>query len=495
LSPDSPESLLDLLHLPGSRRLRFAPSPTGQLHIGNVRTALLSYCLTGNTGRFLVRIEDTDRERYRPEAVPENLATLAWLGLAWDEGPDIGGPCAPYIESERLPYYRAAADRLLEVGAAYPCFCSRERLEELRAAQRAAGLPTRYDGRCRTMTQAESQAAIASGVDHVVRLRMPPGQSRWEDLVLGPQEFQNEEIDDQILIKSDGFPTYHLAQAVDDHLMGITHVVRGVEWVPSTPKHLAVYSALGWEPPALAHVPLVLGPDHKKLAKRHGAMAVSEYREMGYLPEALANFLAFLGWSPGTEEEVFSLGELRSRMTFERLQASPAIFDQPRLDYLNGVWIRRLPVSDLAHRLAEFLPQATPEQLTAIAAMVQERIRRLDEVPALLEFAFHEPSPTLELLCGQLAPDVARPFLELADPLLDGDLAELMERLKAAAAGSLPEDAKHAKQRFKECMQVLRVAITGQRVSPPLPESISLIGRDAAHRRIAVAIEQLAQTA
>jgi len=224
-------------------------------------------------------------------------------------------------------------------------------------------------------------------------------------------------------------------------------------------------------------------------------MAVSEYREMGYLPEALANFLAFLGWSPGTEEEIFSLAELRSRMSFERLQSSPAIFDQPRLDYLNGVWIRRLAVSDLAKRLAEFLPQATPEQLTAIAAMVQERIRRLDEVPALLEFAFNEPRPTLELLRGQLTPEAARQFLKLADPLLDGDLEELMERLKEVEAGSLPEDAKQAKQRFKECMQVLRVAITGQRVSPPLPESISLIGREAAHRRIAMAIEQLAQTA
>ncbi|MHB8555232.1 MAG: glutamate--tRNA ligase [Candidatus Dormibacteria bacterium] len=493
MSPDSPGHLLARGELPGSRRLRFAPSPTGQLHVGNVRTALLSYCLTGIEGRFLLRIEDTDRERYLPEAVPEYLKTLAWLGLAWDEGPDIGGPCGPYVESERLSYYRAAADRLLEVGTAYPCFCSRERLEELRAAQRAAGLPTRYDGRCRALTEAQAKAAVAGGADHVIRLRMPPGQSRWTDLVLGPQEFQNEEIDDQVLIKSDGFPTYHLAQVVDDHLMGITHVIRGVDWVPSTPKHLAVYGALGWDPPALAHVPLVLGPDHKKLAKRHGAMAVSEYREMGYLPEALVNFLAFLGWSPGTEEEVFSLAELRARMGFERLQSSPAVFDQQRLDYLNGVWIRRLSVPDLAARLREFLPQAREEQLPPIAAMVQERIRRLDEVPSLLEFAFTEPMPQLELLCGRLEPDAARQFLELADPLLDGDLGDLMERLKEAAAGSFPEDAKQAKQHFKECMQVLRVAITGQRISPPLPESISLIGNENAHRRIARAIERLTQ--
>ena len=493
MNPDSPGDLLVRGQLPGTWRLRFAPSPTGQLHIGSVRTALLSYCLTGNEGRFLLRIEDTDRERYLPEAVPGYLKTLAWLGLAWDEGPDIGGPCAPYVESERLSYYHAAAGRLMDMSAAYPCFCSRERLDELRAAQRAAGLPTRYDGRCRALTEAQSQTALASGIDHVIRLKMPPGQSRWTDLVLGPQEFQNEEIDDQVLLKSDGFPTYHLAQVVDDHLMGITHVIRGVEWVPSTPKHLAVYAALGWEPPALAHVPLVLGPDHKKLAKRHGAMAVSEYREMGYLPEALVNFLAFLGWSPGTEEEVFSLAELRSRMSFERLQPSPAVFDQQRLDYLNGVWIRRLSVPDLAARLKEFLPQASAEQLTPIAAMVQERVRRLDEVPALLEFAFTEPEPSLELLCGRLAPDVARQFLELADPILDGDLGGLMEQMREASAGSVPEDAKQAKQHFKECMQVLRVAITGQRISPPLPESISLIGRETTHRRIATAVQRLSQ--
>lgn len=477
--------------LPGARRTRFAPSPTGQLHIGSVRTALFSYCLAGSDGRFLLRIEDTDRERYQPESVPGYLQAMAWLGLRWDEGPDIGGPCSPYVESERLGYYRAAADQLQASGAAYPCFCSRERLEELRAAQRAAGQATRYDGRCRDLDPQLVAERLSSGNPHVVRLRMPPGQSRWDDLVLGPQEFQNEEIDDQVLIKSDGFPTYHLAHAVDDHLMGITHVVRGVEWLPSTPKHLALYAALGWEPPAFAHVPLVLGTDQKKLAKRHGALAVSEYRQMGYLPETLINFLAFLGWSPGTEEEVFSLAQLKDRMSFDRLQPSPAVFDQQRLDYLNGIWIRRLQVPDLAARLAEFLPRARPEQLEPIAAMVQERIRRLDEVPSLVEFAFSEPQPDRETLQGGLAPGQAAQFLEMAATVLDGDAVDLVERLREAVAVSGPEDPKAAKHHFKGCMQVLRVAITGQRVSPPLPESISLIGKQAARDRIERAIREL----
>jgi nondiscriminating glutamyl-tRNA synthetase len=395
------------------------------------------------------------------------------------------------VESERLQYYRAAAEQLQATGAAYPCFCSRERLDELRAAQRAAGQPTRYDGRCRDLDPKLVTERLSAGSPHVIRLRMPPGESRWDDLVLGEQEFQNEEIDDQVLMKSDGFPTYHLAHAVDDHLMGITHVLRGVEWLPSTPKHLAVYAALGWAPPAFAHVPLVLGTDQKKLSKRHGAMAVSEYRQMGYLPEALINFLAFLGWSPGTEEEVFSLAELRERMSFDRLQPSPAVFDQQRLDYLNGIWIRRLPVPELATRLADFLPKARSEQLEPIAAMVQERIRRLDEVPGLLEFAFSEPEPDRDALRGGLEPQQAAHFLELATTVLEGDKVDIVESMREAVAASSRNDPKAAKQHFKSCMQVLRVAITGQRVSPPLPESIALIGKQAARARIERAIKVL----
>ncbi len=478
--------------LPGLRRLRFAPSPTGQLHIGNVRTALLSYCLTGTEGRFLIRIEDTDRERYIPEAVSGYLGTLAWLGLHWDEGPDIGGPCAPYTESERLEYYAQVASQLLDVGAAYRCFCSKERLEELRAAQKAAGQPTRYDRRCWRMTASEVEKEVDHGAEQVIRLLMPEGKSSWKDLVLGPQEFQNAEIDDQVLIKSDGFPTYHLAQVVDDHMMGITHVIRGVEWVPSTPKHLAVYSALGWAPPHFAHVPLVLGADHKRLAKRHGSGAVADYRAMGYLPEALANLIAFLGWSPGTEEEIFTLSELRTRMSFDRLQASPAVFDQQRLDHLNGVWIRRIPAADLASRLREFLPEADDPQLAQIAAMVQERIHRLDEVPDLVRFAFANPHPKSEELTGKLDPHIAQEFLERASALLDKGTGYLMEGLKSAAAATAPEDPQGAKRHVRECMQVVRVAITGQRVSPPLPESIDLIGIDVAKARLAEAMAVIA---
>ena len=489
-----PRDLLPgLVELPGRRRLRFAPSPTGDLHIGNVRTALLSYCLAGDDGRFLVRIEDTDRDRYQPEAVPRYLETLAWLGMHWEEGPDVGGPCAPYVESERLPYFQAAADRLLASRAAYLCFCTKARLDELRAAQRAGGLPTRYDGRCRTLTAGEVAARLDRGEPSVVRLLVPPGETRWDDLVLGPQLFENDSVDDQVLLKSDGFPTYHLAQVVDDHLMGITQVVRAVEWLPSTPKHLITYTALGWEPPQFAHVALVLGPDHSKLSKRHGAQTVSEFRELGYLPEALVNFLAFLGWSPGTEEEFFTLAELRRRMSFDRLQSSPAILDQQRLDYLNGVWIRRLPVEELANRIQPFLPEANQEQLVPIAAMVQERIRRLDQVPGLLAFAFSEPTPDSDFLRGKLTADLARSFLERVPALLGGDPTQLMDRLRGLAVDLGGGDPTTEKKFVQAAMRVLRVATTGAEVTPPLPESIALIGNATAEKRIRRACQVLSQ--
>ncbi len=481
--------------LPGNRRLRFAPSPTGELHIGNVRTALFSYCLAGERGRFLVRIEDTDRERYRPESVPGYLETLDWLGLRWDEGPDRGGPCAPYVESERLPLYATAAERLVALGAAYPCFCSRERLDQLRAAQRVAGLPTRYDGHCRTISAQEAGERRAGGEAAVTRLRVPPGESRWDDLVLGPQRFDNETVDDQVLLKSDGFPTYHLAQVVDDHLMGITQVVRAVEWLPSTPKHLITYAALGWVPPQFAHVPLVLGPDHSKLSKRHGAQTVSELRQLGYLPEAVVNFLAFLGWSPGTEEEIFSLAELRQRMSFERLQSSPAVFDRQRLDYLNGVWIRRLPVETLAERILPWLPATPRDRLVALAAMVQERIRRLDEVPQLVAFAFSEPEASAEALCSELPRATARAFLERARAALPGPQGTLQDRLREIA-NELRSDAELGsqlpeKQFVRASMQVLRLGLTSARVSPPLTDVVAYLGAERTEARIAAALERL----
>src|SRR5438309_8333029 len=327
-------------------RVRYAPSPTGALHLGGARTALFNYLFARQKGgQFLLRIEDTDRARLKPDSQASIEEGLRWLGLTWDE--------TPLIQSERKPIYQQAATELLESGAAYRCFCTPERLEQMRAEQRARHEPERYDRRCRSIPRHESDARAAAGERFVVRQAMPiEGTTTFHDLVMGTVTFRNHTLDDHVLLKSDGFPTYHLAFAVDDHAMRISHVIRGDGWLPSAPKHLLLFQAFNWLPPAFAHFPLVLGPDKKPLAKRHGAKDVLEYREAGYMPEAVENFIAFLGWSPGTEEDILTMVQLIEKFSMEKIQASPAMPKLERLDWLNGQFIRRLPAAQLARRLA-----------------------------------------------------------------------------------------------------------------------------------------------
>ncbi len=313
-------------------RTRFAPSPTGPLHIGSVRTALFAWLAARSSGgQFLLRIEDTDQQRYLEDSEALIMETLLWLGLTWDEGPEVGGPHGPYIQSLRTDIYRKHADVLLERGAAYWCTCTPERLEQMRGQQRASGQPTRYDRRC-LLRQEEVRSELAAGTPGVLRQLIAPGRTSWNDLVRGRISFDNADIDDQVLLKSDGFPTYHLAVVVDDHLMEITHVVRSDEWIPSTPKHLGLYAAFDWTPPVFAHVPPVLGEDRHKLSKRHGARNVLEYGELGYLAAALVNAMALLGWSSGTEEEVFTPAQLVERFSLDRVNDSAAVFDPKRLE-------------------------------------------------------------------------------------------------------------------------------------------------------------------
>src|SRR6266851_10165628 len=295
-------------------RVRYAPSPTGALHLGGARTALFNFLFARqHNGQFLLRIEDTDRARFVPESQAQIEEALTWLGLRWDE--------VPLVQSERKPVYQAAAETLLERGAAYRCFCTPERLEAMRAEQRARKEPERYDRRCPVIPKAESDRRAAAGERFVVRQRMPTeGTTTLHDLVMGTVVFKNETLDDHVLLKSDGFPTYHLAFAVDDHEMRISHIIRGEGWLPSAPKHLLLFQAFSWLPPAFAHLPLVLGPDKKPLAKRHGAKDVLEYREAGYLPEAIDNFIAFLGWSPGTEEDILTMDQLIAKFSIEKIQ-------------------------------------------------------------------------------------------------------------------------------------------------------------------------------
>src|SRR5438309_10197017 len=339
-------------------RVRYAPSPTGALHLGGARTALFNYLYArGQGGQFLLRIEDTDRARFKPGSQEQIEEGLRWLGLTWDE--------TPLIQSERKAIYQKAAAGLIASGAAYRCFCTPQRLEQMRAEQRARHEPERYDRRCRAIPREESDRRAAAGERFVVRQAMPTGgTTTLQDLVMGTVTFRNDTLDDHVLLKSDGFPTYHLAFAVDDHEMRISHIIRGDGWLPSAPTHLLLFQAFNWLPPAFADVPLALGPHKQPLAKRHGAKDVLEYREAGYLPEAVDNFIAFLGWSPGTDQDLFTMEQLIAAFDLTKIQASPAVANLERLDWLNGQFIRRLSPDELAARIAPKMPTVPARALT-----------------------------------------------------------------------------------------------------------------------------------
>src|SRR3989441_9699791 len=336
------------LDLEMSVRLRFAPSPTGALHIGSVRTILYNYLFARQRdGTLILRVEDTDQDRLVAGAIDSIYDGLHWLGIGWQEGPQEGGPHAPYVQSERLPLYQKHAQELVDKGAAYYCFCSKERLTALRAEQEARHELTRYDRHCRNIPPEEA-AARAQAEPHVIRLKVPDeGTLAIDDLVHGHIEWQANTLEDQVLLKSDGFPTYHLAVVVDDHVMGITHILRGEDWLPSTPKHLLIWRAFGWTVPPHAHVPNVLGPDGKKLSKRHGATKVEEFRAQGYLPAAMVNYLALIGWASGTEEEIFSVDELIQRWRIDHVHRAGGKWDRARLDWFDGVYIRKLTPDQL----------------------------------------------------------------------------------------------------------------------------------------------------
>jgi glutamyl-tRNA synthetase len=459
-----------------SIRVRYAPSPTGALHLGGARTALFNYLYARQQGgQFLLRIEDTDRARLKEGSQASIEEGLRWLGLQWDE--------QPLIQSQRKDVYARGAESLLDTGAAYRCFCTPERLEQMRAEQRARHEPERYDRRCRSIPREEADRRAAAGERFVIRQAMPlEGSTTFHDLVMGTVSFRNDTLDDHVLLKSDGFPTYHLAFAVDDHDSRISHVIRGDGWLPSAPKHLLLFQAFNWLPPAFAHVPLVLGPDKKPLAKRHGAKDVLEYRDAGYLPEAVDNFIAFLGWSPGTEEDVLTIDELIARFSIEKIQPSPAVANLERLEWLNGQFIRRLPADELAARLTKRFSGVSAEALRPLIPLVQERLRTLNEATEMLRFFFEEPRDVrVEQLVpkGQDAGATAAALKAAADRLRhlsawDHDTLEHSLRTLGEEIGWSSRDL----------FMTLRVAVTGRIVTPPLIESIARLGRDPVVRRL-----------
>lgn len=482
-------------------RVRFAPSPTGLLHIGGLRTALYNYLLARrHGGQFILRIEDTDQERYVEGAEPDILASLHWAGLAVDEGPEQGGPHAPYHQSQRRAYYAGAAQRLLEAGHAYLAFDTPEELEARRAA---APDGFKVDAATRatlrnslTLPPAEVARLQAEGVPHVLRLLVPPGETvRFHDAIRGSVAFQTDQLDDQVLLKSDGLPTYHLANVVDDHAMGITHVVRGEEWLPSTPKHLLLYRFLGWSPPQMAHLPLILSPSGGKLSKRNAEamgipVSVRQYREAGYEPEALLNFLAFLGWNPGTEQEVFTLDELVEAFSLERVGSSGVQLNLDKLRWYNQQHLRRLPPEVLAARARQAVEAAhgpvDPAYLRAVAALMQERLEFAADLAAL-DYLFEDPGAYDEAgVQKRWKPQSARLAAAYADALealpdFGAEQAEAALRALAEAEGVGAGQLIHP----------ARLALTGVTVGPGLFELMALLGRAACVRRLRAAAERL----
>lgn len=466
-------------------RTRFAPSPTGPLHFGSVRTALFAWLAARHTaGAFILRIEDTDQERYIPGSEALIIETLRWLGLEWDEGPEVGGAHGPYMQSERTETYRKYAAELAERGAAYWCTCTPERLAAMRDEQRARHEPTRYDRRClgrKDEVERERQA----GMPAVLRLLMPSGTTEWDDVVRGRVTFDNAEIDDQVLLKSDGFPTYHLAVVVDDHLMEITHVIRADEWIPSTPKHLALYAALRWEPPRFVHVPPVLDTDGHKLSKRRGARNVLEYGELGYVPSAVVNAMALLGWSSGTDEEVFTPQELCERFTLERIHPAPAVFDPKRLDDLNGVHIRRMETEELVDALEFPLPGTSKDTRRQLIPLLRERIVTLADAtrlaaPLLGDIVWDD---NVEFPPKGVGHDVATALLDACIATVEAggldDLDQLRERLRRVV------EERGAKARV--AFRVLFIAVLGSPVGLPVFDSMAFLGSETSLARLRAA--------
>ncbi len=487
-------------------RVRMAPSPTGDLHVGGARTALFTWLFARHHhGDFLLRIEDTDRKRFVDESVEGIIEALTWLGLEWDEGPGIGGPYGPYVQSERLPLYQEHANWLVEHGHAYPCFCSEERLKQVTDEQRKRGEPPGYDRHCRNLTPEQVAEYRAQGIVPVIRLKVPEsGVTVVHDLIRGNIEFENRVLQDAVLLKSDGFPTYHLAVVVDDHLMEITHVTRTEEWIPSSPLHVQLYDAFGWEPPIFAHPPVILRPDGKgKLSKRDGAVGVLEYKKNGYLPEAMINYLALLGWSSG-DEEMFSRDDLIEKFDLPDVHPSPARFSFEKLLWMNQKYINHvLTLDDFAKRSVPFLQEAglvteaandpTSDEfkyVKEVVELVKDRARILTEVVEDTEFFFWDQLPDYDvrsLIPRKDKPEEVEPALRQVVEIIEStdlnDEAEVQAKLRALA--------KELGMKAGELFMPIRVATTGRTIAPGLFETLRVLGKERALERLNQGIEKV----
>ncbi len=478
-------------------RTRFAPSPTGYLHVGGLRTALYNFLFAKkNNGKFILRIEDTDRSRYVEGAVENLIQTLKWCDLYYDEGPDVGGPYRPYIQSQRLEIYQKYAKELVEKGHAYYCFCSPERLAQLREEQQKLKVPQiKYDKHCLNLSQKEIQIKLERNEPYVIRLNVPENQNvKFYDIIREEVEFETNNIDDQVLLKSDGFPTYHLANVVDDHLMNITHVIRGEEWLSSTPKHILLYNFFGWELPQFAHLPLLLNPDRSKLSKRQGDVAVEDYRAKGYLKEALVNFVALLGWNAGDDREFYYLDELIEKFSLERVNKSGAVFDLNKLLWLNGEHIRKKSIDELLPILREELSKTkyatknfSDDYLKLVIEAMHERIDFVHEILTKSYYFFERPTNYEE---KAIQKNWNAETAELLQHLID-EFEKIENPTKEKYEEALNTLAEKLNIGKGKLIHPLRLALSGTSAGPGIYDIIFILGKEEVKQRILLAIEKI----
>ena len=478
-------------------RVRFAPSPTGDLHVGNIRTALFDWAFARHTGgKFIFRIEDTDKERVTDEYIQRAIDTLKWLGLNWDEGPEVGGPNGPYLQSERLHIYKDWADKFLASGAAYHCYCSAEELEAERERQRQANVAPGYGGTCRNLSNQQIENYKNEGRKPVVRMRMDDGVTTFVDEIRGEVSFDHKFVPDFVLMRADGSPLYTLAVAIDDVLMNVTHILRGEDLLSSTPRQIQVYKAMGLTPdkyPTFAHLPFVMGQDNAKLSKRNGEVSIAWYREQGYLPEAICNYLALLGWSPGNDREDISMQELVDLFEVHDVHSSPARFDMKKLEAINGDKIRALTLDQFLERSLPFLINAKVitgenkeiELVKSALPIIQERIVKLAEIPAMLKFLFVDKLEIEEESKNKITDDQSKQVLKRALEVLEPILSWQHESIEAALRGALIDELG-LKPRI--AFGAVRIAVTGSHISPPLFESMELLGKAPTMVRIKEAL-------
>ena len=472
-------------------RVRFAPSPTGYPHLGNIRTALFNWLFARHySGTFILRIEDTDVARRVEGAVEMIVGSLKWLGLNYDEG--------PYFQSERLEHYQKIANELVAKDCAYRCYCSTQRLDALRQEQTQSKKPTGYDRLCRDLTSEKKTEMAACGITPVIRFKSPrEGTTSFNDLIRGDISFENCTLDDFVLLKSDGYPTYHLANIVDDHMMEISHILRADEWLSSTPRHVLLYKVLGWQPPKFAHLPMILGPDRSKLSKRHGATSINEYKEQGYLAEAMINFLALLGWSLDDKTELIPVQEIIQHFSLERVSKTAAVFNKEKLDWMNGIYIRNLKLDEFTNLILPFLDQNLPPSvkrpldasyIRKIVPLIQDRAKTLSEVPQLIDFFFEENMGyDTPLLLNKLDTPNALQALEVTLSKLE----QLSDWTCEPMEVSIRPLAEELKLKTGVFFGLLRVAITGRTISPPLFQTMEVLGKEVCYKRLEYAISKL----